>query len=531
MPYRSAEFVRRYPWVSQQFLDGIPGVLVWISFGLTIVLSLYAPRLMLWIAASLALYTASRFALTAWGNARGLRLIREWERRDWNAFYEQQSSEQSSALSDVQHIVIITAYRETLPLLQRTLCALAEQSCAEQQVHVVLALEERDPDHQQTGAALTDAHAQQFASFLVTIHPADLPGEMRVKSANLRHAVAEAYRELIVKRGFNLDHCLVTTMDADIRWHSRHFEALTTIFALHTARYHTLWQAPIRYHGNIWEIHPWLRIVNAYSTAFELGTLAQPNWLNLPISSYSVSLRLLHEIDSYDPDVIADEWHLFFKAYFAKYGTVTCDALYLPFIADATDGPDLVAEFRERYLQTLRHAWGSKEVGYVLAQSIATPQTPLWPKLRYLGRASHDVLLAGAGWVFLTLGAQVPILLHRDMLPPALNPWDEVPFGFDQMVTDLLREPVWAVLLLCGGVVLSLAVAVWWLDVRERPSRIAPMSLRERIAAALSIPLMPILTLILLAIPAIQAQTMLLLGIPLQFRVSRKGIARPDRPN
>ena len=94
------------------------------------------------------------------------------------------------------------------------------------------------------------------------------------------------------------------------------------LFALHEARHLRFWQAPIRYHGNIWEINPLLRIVNAYATAFELAYLASPWWLAMPMSSYALSLRLLHSSGYWDGDVIADEWHMFIKAYFARGGTV-----------------------------------------------------------------------------------------------------------------------------------------------------------------------------------------------------------------
>jgi hypothetical protein len=48
------------------------------------------------------------------------------------------------------------------------------------------------------------------------------------------------------------------------------------------------------------------------------------------------------------------------------------------------------------------------------------------------------------------------------------------------------------------------------------------MTLRELFWTLLSFPLLPILSVFVLALPTITAQTRLLLGIPLQFRVSKK---------
>ena len=36
-------------------------------------------------------------------------------------------------------------------------------------------------------------------------------------------------------------------------------------------RHRTFWQAPIRYHGNIWQVNPLMRIINTYATAFRTG--------------------------------------------------------------------------------------------------------------------------------------------------------------------------------------------------------------------------------------------------------------------
>jgi hypothetical protein len=312
-------------------------------------------------------------------------------------------------------------------------------------------------------------------------------------------------------------------MDADTQWHPQHFFVLTALFALNEHRHLRFWQAPIRYHGNIWDINPLLRIVNAYATAFELSYLASPWWLAMPMSSYSLSLRLLHTSGYWDGDVIADEWHMFIKAYFARGGEVRLEAVMLPFIADATIGEGIVSELKERYLQSLRHAWGSKEIGYMIAKMIDHPDVELLPALRLLFRISHDILLAGAGWVILTVGSQLPVLLHREIAP--FNPLDIIndpAQGLETALHGLYSHPIWLMLVLAGAMVVLLAIVFWLQDVQVRPARDTRHTVSERIWTLLSFPLMPFLTLVVLAIPTIQAQTRLLFGIPLQFRVSKK---------
>jgi ABC-type uncharacterized transport system involved in gliding motility auxiliary subunit len=58
--------------------------------------------------------------------------------------------------------------------------------------------------------------------------------------------------------------------------------------------------------------------------------------------------------------------------------------------------------------------------------------------------------------------------------------------------------------------------------VTVRPPRNRRMTLRERALTLLSFPLLPVLTLIFVALPVLQAQTRLLLGVSLQYQVARK---------
>jgi hypothetical protein len=504
--------------LTQGLLDSLPGVLVWIAFVFTIITAIIAPMVALTVGALVSLYTALRFCIAAVAHNIGLQKIHEWEHTDWYRYYEAHADASALAWEDVLHVVIIPNYDEPLPLLQRTLTALAQQSQARERLVIVLAMEAREAGAQDKARQLQAQFTDAFKAVYYTLHPQGLPGEMRCKSANEAWAGRWIKQALVDEQSYVLDHICVTTQDADTRWHPRHFAALTALFALDSERHLRFWQAPIRYHGNIWQINPLLRIVNAYATAFELAYLAAPWWLALPMSSYALSLRLLHESDYWDGDVIADEWHMFIKAYFIHQGRVTLSPVMLPFLADATTGKTLSDEIRERYLQTLRHAWGSKEVGYALGNLVCYPAVPRWSALRLCLRIAHDILMAGAGWVLLTVGVQLPIILHPDVVP--FNPFlgDTIAEG----LMGILTSPIWLTIVGAGAVVISLAILFWHRDVQVRPARTTVPTPAERFWSAISLPLMPLLTLIVLAIPAIQAQTKLMLGQALQFRVSRK---------
>ena len=497
------------PAIPERVLDGIPGFLAWTALLLCIAAAVAFPRTLLLIAACVALYAAIRFLMAGLANFIGLRKIRQWEKIDWWQHYLNERTSDSLGWDEVHHVVIIPAYKEPESVLDRTLESLAAQYDAVNRITIVLAMEAAENGSDEKAARLQARWRDHFRHFFFTVHPRGLPGEMQCKSANEAWASRWIRRKLVDELGYNLDHILVTTMDADTLWHPQHFYALTALFALNPQRHLRFWQAPIRYHGNIWEISPLLRIVNAYSGAFELAYLASPWWKPMPMSSYSLSLRLLDTSGYWDSDVIADEWHMFIKAYAARGGAVQLERVFLPFLAQAVTGDTLWEALKNRYQQTLRHAWGSKEVGYMIAKMLEHPEMSFFPALRLLLRIAHDILLAGAGWIILTVGSQLPYIVHPTLL--------------GQVLAEGFANPTFVMLQFSFLVVSILGVVFWYQDVIARPPRPHRQTVGEALLTLLSFPLLPILTLFMVAIPTLQAQTRLMIGMPLQFRVTKKG--------
>lgn len=508
--------------IPERVLDGIPGFLAWLALLFSVASAVAFPRTLLFLAGILGLYSAIRFGLAALFNQWGLYQIRQWEKKDWFAIYQDRATPQALPWNAVKHIVIIPNYKEPLNVMRRTLDALKAQYEAQDRLVVVLAMETAEPESLAKAELLKNEYAGCFHKLYYTVHPRGLPGEMQCKSANESWAARWIKRKLVDELRWDIDTLCITTQDADTTWHPHFFYALTCLFALDPDRHLRFWQAPIRYHGKIWEINPLLRMVNAYATAMELAYLASPWWKAMPMSSYSLSLRLLDASGYWDGDVIADEWHMFIKAYFAREGRVKLESVMLPFIADATVGTSVMDELRERYQQTLRHAWGSKEVGYMVAKIIDHPEAPFVLSTRLLIRIAHDILLAGAGWIILTVGSQLPVLLHPELAPFQLGDALQQTYPLDYLMTQLAANPTWAMIFFASGIVIVAGMIFWLQDVTVRPERTHPMTLTELFWTILSFPLLPVLTLGVVAIPTLLAQTRLLLGIPLQFRVTKK---------
>jgi hypothetical protein len=496
------------PPIPERALDGIPGCLAWLALLFCVASALAFPRVLLTIAAVLGAYSAVRFLLAGIANWMGLRKIREWETTDWKSRFDEQPHTSDMLPWDaVRHLVVVPNYTEPIDVMRRTLESLANQYESAQRMTVVLAMEGAEAGAANKAEQLVAEFRHRFHHLIYAVHPRGLPGELRGKSSNIAWASRAGKQYLIDQCGVDLNHVALTVMDSDTLWHPRMFYALTYWFAVSANRHTRFWQAPIRYHANIWDISAPLRLVNAYSGAFELAYLAAPWWQAMPISSFSLSLRFTDSVGYFDADVIADDWHMFIKGFFASNAELELEPLFLPFLATATTGDTVWDIIKNRYNQTLRHAWGSKEMGYIIARMMEHPEVSPWLSFKLLLRVAHDILLAGAGWIILTLGAQLPVLFNPGLVPP---------------LNELQRDPVWAVLLIASVLVVILGIVYWAQDVRVRPPRPTPPTLRERLLTLISFPLLPVLALVFVALPVLHAQTRLLLGGSLQFQVARK---------
>src|SRR6185369_11587683 len=145
------------------------------------------------------------------------------------------------------------------------------------------------------------------------------------------------------------------------------------------------------------------------------------------------------------------------------------------------------------YQQTLRHAWGSKEVGYIVAKMLEHPEIPLKLSFPLLFRVGHDILLSGAGWIIMTVGSQLPLVLNPGLLQDMIKPEN--------------HDPTFLLLQVAFGLVSVLGIIFYIQDVIVRPPRTTKRTLKEYFLTLISFPLLPFLTLIFVALPVLQAQT------------------------
>lgn len=404
--------------------------------------------------------------------------------------------------SKIIHFVFIPTYKEPVEVLERTLGFLKEQEFPAKQIIPVLAGEEREDQFQQKASKLRDQFGPSFADFLITVHTLK-ENELAGKSSNQNHA-AMIVKDYIELKALDKSLLTVTSCDADVSLHLKYFSNLTYLFLKNPKRYERFWQGALVFYNNIWRVPLPVRVVHTIYSMIGISDLMRAR-SNFIYSTYSVSWLLLEKTGFWDPDVISEDWHLFFKAFFATKGEVEQEAIFLPLYGDAVEGQSYWQSLKAQYTQNRRWAWGVVDISYALQQFSQNWRTISWVNffLRFL-KALEQHLLWPVNWWIITLGAT---------LPPLINP--QLRFTTEGFYLPKLS----GIILTASTIFLIFIIVVDWLI---RPPRPADVKRRSIIFSVLQYLLLPITGFFFGSLPGMDAHTRLLLGKRLDYKVTEK---------
>lgn len=315
----------------------------------------------------------------AYHAVKGVRIMKLFQAQDWREEYSAAAVAGVDILAweSIRHVVLIPNYKESVEKLRATLQVMAQVAGAKDNVIPVLAMEKAEGEEAERKAeVLTGEFSNAFCDFLVTYHPHNLPGEVRGKSANEAWAARRAVDELVGRQGYDLDNLTVTSCDADTLFPVQYFECLTYGFAADPRRYRRFWQAPIFFYNNIWQVPAPLRVPNALSGLIHLSRLSRKRRVLFSQSTYSLSMRMAHDVGYWDTNVIPEDWHMFLKCYYSLGGAVDVQPIHLPIGNDGALSSTPKATFINQYLQVRRWAWGAIDIPYAVREVVQRHDIP-----------------------------------------------------------------------------------------------------------------------------------------------------------
>jgi len=525
---RGYEAPRPWPRAVMRVLEAVPGALALFLISTLIWGYVWFP---VEIAVALLLFDVYWFWKSwtiAYHVLKGVRLMKRFRSTDWRLEYTRALTNYRLGIlawEDVRHVVIIPNYKESEEKLRQTLQAMAAADGARESIIPVLAMEELEPEAEAKAIVLAEEFADRFFHLLVTFHPGNLPGEVRGKSSNQAWAARRAVDELVGRLGLDIDHLTVTSCDADTIFPAQYFECLTYHFATEPRRYRRFWQAPIFFYNNIWQVPAPLRVPNALSGLIHLSRLSRKRRVLFSQSTYSLSMRMAHDVGYWDVDIIPEDWHMFLKCFYQLHGSVEVQPIHLPLGNDGALSHTTRATFINQYLQVQRWAWGASDVPFAFQESIQRADIPLRKRLLRFWYFFENHVTWSTQWFFITLGGLIPWLYGEITGDKLIPKW----FYVDTLVaTTFLPDwlafgPGWlTITTLILTPCLIFYVILITADARLRPP--APVSFtRLRHAFGLLHWLaIPPITFFFSALPALDSQVRLMLGRRMEYRVTEK---------
>ncbi|KKU02557.1 MAG: hypothetical protein UX99_C0002G0024 [Candidatus Amesbacteria bacterium GW2011_GWB1_47_26] len=403
----------------------------------------------------------------------------------------------------VRHIVLLMVANEPVVTYRRTLEELTKQTFPLKQVAVVMATEERFPNGKEEAERLRKALGNKFGAYLVTVHPANLVGEVKGKSSNEAWAAREAKRTLVDKKGWDIRYTTITSNDADARLDRQYFAYLTFKFLDDPNRYEKFWQPAVVFYNNIWRIPAPNRVVSSISSVWSISLLMRRDRL-INFSNYTASLQMIDKIGYWDTDVIPEDYRIFFKAFFKLDGRVEVEPIFLPSSADAAESTSTWKTFINDYEQKKRWAWGVSDLPLFIRWYLNEPKVSFFNKSIRIFRLLEDHIMWPVNWFVITAGVTVSTLINPNFLRTSIG------FMLPKISSAIL------------SVALVFLIIILIVDAKNRPPRPREFPRWRAWLGPLEFVLMPLVGFFFVSLPGLDAHTRLMLGRYLEYRVTEK---------
>lgn len=404
----------------------------------------------------------------------------------------------------IRHLVIFPTYREGLEILRSSLRALLQADYPNERMIVVLAFEEREgiPAYRKA-KALWQEFGSSFGALLTTFHPDGIPGEARVKGANMAWAARQA-KQYLDQEKMTYDRVILSAFDADTCVDRQYFGCLTYNYIIHPQRTRRSYQPLPMYHNNIWDAPSFARVVANSTTFWHMVQSIRPDLL-ITFSSHAMSFQALVEVGYWPVDVISDDSVIFYSCYLYYGGEYETIPLYVPVSMDANLAESYWRTLINQYKQMRRWAWGIEKFPLMMRGFLIDRAIPLRKKIKHVFRMLEgNYSWASAPFVIPVFGSLPLLVGGREFYQTVLA------YNFNATTRSILSMAL-------VGVLLSVFLCHALLP--PRPARYG----RWRTASmTLQWALVPFSYIFLVGLPAVDAQTRLMLGRYLTFWVTDK---------
>lgn len=389
-----AKIITKYDKHVHRFLEITPGVLTWALLLSPVWLGLIFPQAIVYLLTFLTVYWAYLAIRHGIGMILGYRRYKKEMAEDWYKKcqlldFSTLPDEKTlpTSLSNVRHFILIPTVNEAQNVLKEPIESILNQTFPTNQIVLVYTVEERGVKQALPGIEnLLEKHRHKFYKVFSYVHPAGIEGEaIGAGAANRTWGATHAIEEL-KKSGEDMKNYIFSTFDADHILHPQFLARLTHAYLTEDKRQDKFYSSAVPlFDNNYWRVPTIMRI---QATATLLGSLS--DWIvekkttKDSFAAYSTGLQTLIDANFWDVGLGIDDTIFYWRAFFAKDGNFTGVPFFIPYSADAVEGPTFVAAHKSLYKQLLRWGWGVIDFPLSIKEFLKNKRIKLGLKLAWL---------------------------------------------------------------------------------------------------------------------------------------------------
>ncbi len=389
-----------------RLLEILPGFLAWGTLISVVVFSAIKP---LWVAAFIILFDLFWLFKTAY---LSFHQYYNWRRLKFNTRVDWQERLENFKYEHVRHLILLPFYKEGEEVVDQTINSLKESKYPSNKLMIVLAAEERAGEEAlDIAKKMQQKYAGEFHSFLITIHPKDLPGEIKGKGPNIAYAAEQARIKLLDPQNIKYEDVLVSPFDIDTVIWPHYFGCLTWHFLTVDDPINKSYQPVPLYNNNIWQAPAISRVAATTSSFWQMIQQERPEKL-ATFSSHSLVFKSLYEVGYWQKNMISDDSRIFWNLYLAKNGNYGVVPISYPVSMDANLAPKISTTLKNIYKQHMRWMWGVENIPYMLFGFIKNKKISFSEKFSktthqltgFWSLSTNPIMILILGWLPIIIG-------------------------------------------------------------------------------------------------------------------------------
>lgn len=279
---------------------------------------------------------------------------------------------------DLEHIVIVPIYTEPFDVIEENILSIiATEYIYKKNITVLLATEARAQHAEEHAKNIIKKHGNKGITIINIVHPIDIPNEWKVKWSNITYAI----KQFEIMKQLDPDNTFISTIDTDTKVRPDFFSIVSHTFLSVDYRHNAIYQYTPVYSNNWRTGHFFARIIGIGTTMWQLFESQNPEFYR-NFAVYGQSLTCLHKADYWDKYSIVEDGMQYWRSYFWWNGFFRI--INTPAICEM----DLVAEtniirtVKSQYKQLRRWSWGCTDIEYVIPRFIESNTIPTVEKIR-----------------------------------------------------------------------------------------------------------------------------------------------------